>query len=72
MEKNEEKIEKHLTDFYREICEPINKLQGNKLAVSKFVETGAGDTFTGGYSDHFPSLVVLQKEFTPAQYAVNK
>lgn len=27
----------------------------------------AGDTFTGGYSDHFPSLVVLQKEFTPAQ-----
>ena len=45
---NEEKIEKHLTDFYREICEPINKLQGNKLAVSKFVETGAGDTFESG------------------------
>ena len=44
----EEKTEKHLTDFYREICDPINKLQGNKLAVSKFVETGAGDTFESG------------------------
>ena len=44
----EEETEKHLTDFYREICEPINKLQGNKLSVSKFVETGAGDTFESG------------------------
>ena len=35
--------------FIREICEPMNSLQGDKLPVSTFIDNGAGDgTFMAG------------------------
>ena len=35
--------------FIKEICEPMNKLQGDKLPVSTFIDNGAGDgTFMAG------------------------
>ena len=45
---NENKETKDIPEFVKEICEPINMLEGNKLPVSKFIETGAGDTFMAG------------------------
>ena len=45
---NENKETKDIPEFVKEICEPINMLEGNKLPVSKFISTGAGDTFMSG------------------------
>gem|GEM_PF-65148 len=58
-------VRKDYTVFKAEIFAPAYLItkEGNYKGYP--FRSWAGDTFTGGYSDHFPAFVVLQKDPTP-------
>ena len=60
-------LQKNYSVYKAEVFAPSYLITPNGQYKGYPFRSWAGDTFTGGYSDHFPSLVVLQKEFTPAQ-----
>lgn len=59
-------LQKKYSVFKAEVYAPSYLISKDGQYKGYPFRSWAGDVFTGGYSDHFPSFVVLQKEFTPA------
>ncbi|MCG2793865.1 MAG: endonuclease [Weeksellaceae bacterium] len=58
-------VRKDYTVFKAEIYAPAYLITKEGSYKGYPFRSWAGDTFTGGYSDHFPAFVVLQKDPTP-------
>lgn len=58
-------VRKDYTVFKAEIYAPAYLITKEGSFKGYPFRSWAGDTFTGGYSDHFPAFVVLQKDPTP-------
>lgn len=60
-----ETLQKNYSVFKAEVYAPSYLISTEGQYKGYPFRSWAGDTFTGGYSDHFPAFVVLQKEFMP-------
>lgn len=58
-------VQKNYTVFKAEVYAPTYLITTEGQFKGYPFRSWAGDTFTGGYSDHFPAFIVLQKEFVP-------
>lgn len=61
-----EELQKNYSVFKAEIYAPTYLITTEGQFKGYPFRSWAGDVFTGGYSDHFPAFVVLQKEYVPA------
>lgn len=59
-----EGIQKNYAVFKAEVYAPTYLITPDGQFKGYPFRSWAGDVFTGGYSDHFPAFVVLQKEFS--------
>lgn len=58
-------VQKNYSVFKAEIYAPNYLISTEGQYKGYPFRSWSGDVFTGGYSDHFPAFVILQKEFTP-------
>ena len=61
-----ENVQKNYSVFKAEIYAPSYLITAEGQYKGYPFRSWSGDTFTGGYSDHFPAFVVIQKEYLPA------
>ncbi len=60
-----ENVQKNYSVFKAEIYAPSYLITAEGQYKGYPFRSWSGDTFTGGYSDHFPAFVVIQKEYLP-------
>lgn len=61
-----ENVQKNYSVFKAEIYAPTYLITSEGQFKGYPFRSWSGDVFTGGYSDHFPAFVILQKEYSPA------
>lgn len=61
-----ENVQKNYSVFKAEIYAPTYLITTEGQFKGYPYRSWSGDVFTGGYSDHFPAFVILQKEFISA------